>query len=134
MSIFSNAILQQVYEKLTGNANLMVLVTGVFDHVPEDQDYPFVAIGELVETEDNTDDPQQGVRASLTIHSYSREWGRKKINDIQEQINQALHRVALVSAGFNFISIDQEQSQSFTDSDGNTRHGVVEFNIIIEEV
>ena len=135
MSIFTNTILEVVYSNLIGNSELMDLVNdAVFDHVPQTQDYPYVNIGELVETEDNTDDQEQGVQASITIHSYSRKQGRKETGDIQEQINKSLHRADLIASGFNFVTIDHVQSQSFTDADGRTRHGIVEFNIIIKEV
>lgn len=133
MSAFGNAILKQVHSALKANANLIALVRGVFDHVPQSQDYPYVAIGELVETEFNTDDVASAVQASLTVHVYSRKRGRKETHNIQSQIMVALHRATLAQVGFNFISIDHTQSQSFTDSDGITRHGIVEFNIIISE-
>ena len=135
MSGFGDAILQQVYEKLAANSSLMSLVSdAVFDHVPQTEGYPFVAIGELVETEWNTDDSERAVQASITIHSYSRALGRKETHDIQAEIMNSLHRASLASAGVRFVSIDHVQSQSFTDADGKTRHGIVEFNIHITEV
>lgn len=133
MSVFGNPILKQVHSALKGNAALVALVTGIYDHVPQSQAYPYVAIGELVETEFNTDDAKAAVQASLTIHVYSRKRGRKETHNIQAQIMATLHRATLTQAGFNFISVDHTQSQSFTDSDGITRHGVVEFNIMISE-
>ena len=134
MSIFSNTILREVYEKLTADSALVSLVNdAVFDDVPQTQDYPFIAIGELVENEFNNDDPEQMNEASLTIHTFSRENGRKEVNEIQERITQLLHRASISASGFNFISIDHEQSQSFTDADGKTRHGVAEFKILISE-
>ena len=134
MSIFSNTILREVYEKLTADSALMSLVNdAVYDHVLQTQNYPFIAVGELVENEFNNDDPEQMNEASLTIHTYSRKDGRQEVNEIQERITRVLHRAELSASGFNFISIDHEQSQSFTDADGKTRHGVVEFNISITE-
>lgn len=133
MSVFSNEIIREVYEKLNGDTTLGALVSGVFDHVPQTQEYPFVAIGELVETEFNNDDAEQMNIASLTIHTYSRKRGRKETHDIQKQITLLLHRASLVASGFNFVSVDHTQSQSFTDADGLTRHGICEFNIIITE-
>ncbi|MCH8172470.1 MAG: DUF3168 domain-containing protein [Proteobacteria bacterium] len=133
MSAFGNAILKEVYTALVGNPTLLALVQGVFDHVPQDISYPYVAIGELVETEFNDDDAPAGVTASLTVHCYSRKRGRKETHDIQAEIQTALHRATLAASGFNFVSIDHEQSQSFTDADGITRHGIVEFKIIMTE-
>lgn len=135
MSVFTNQILQQVYEKLTANSSLMSLVNdAVFDHVPQEEVFPFVAIGELIETENNTDDPQQGVQASLNVHSFSRDYGRNVTGQIQLEITNALHRATLTSSGSNFLSIDEVQAQSFIDADGITNHGIIEFNIIVTEV
>ena len=134
MSVFSSAVIKQVLAALLANSTLVALVTGIHDHTPQENAYPFVNIGELVETEENTDDAQKAVVASLTIHTYSQEWGRKQTHEIQKEITNTLHRAALAQTGFNFISIDHMQSQSFTDSDGVTRHGVIEFNILISEV
>ena len=133
MPDFANTILKQGDTELVGNPTLLAMVTGVHDHVPQESAYPFVVIGELVETEDNTDDAEEGEQASLTIHSYSRKLGRKETGQIQAEIRSTLHRATLGASSFNFVSIDHTQSQSFTDADGITRHGIVEFNIIITE-
>jgi hypothetical protein len=105
----------------------------VFDHVPQEESFPYVAMGELIDTEFNNDDAEQMSSISITIHSYSREWGRKETHNIQERITAVLHRAALSETGFNFVTIDRTQSSSFVDVDGITRHGIVEFNIIITE-
>ena len=72
-------------------------------------------------------------QVSLTIHVYSRTPGRKETHDIQAAIVNTLHRAELSLSGVGFIFIDHAQSQSFTDADGKTRHGIVEFNILITE-
>lgn len=134
MSVFGNQISSQVYDALMANAALLSLVTGVYDHVPQEEEYPYVVIGELVETPQNTDDVEQMSEASIIIHSYSGEWGRKETHAIQKEIVNSLHRAEMAEPGVEFVNTEHEQSQSFTDSDGITRHGVVEFNIIITEV
>jgi len=133
MSLFSETIVGQVLGTLKASAPLVALVSGVYDHVPQEEVFPYVKIGELVETEQNTDDAEQNAAVSLTIHCYSRHQGRKEVHAIQLEINRALHRAPLAQAGFKFLTIDHVQSQSFTDADGLTRHGVSEFNILITE-
>ncbi|NIQ01590.1 MAG: DUF3168 domain-containing protein [Nitrospinaceae bacterium] len=135
MGVFSNVILQEVFQLLTGNSTLMGMVGNrIYDDVPQTDGYPYVVLGELDETEANTDDAAQMGLASLTIHTYSRQPGRKETNDIQKEIVNTLHRAAVSVSGFNFVSIDHEQTQSFKDADGKTRHGITEFNFIITEV
>lgn len=135
MSLFGNVIIETVYSALIGNSTLMGLVSNsIYDHVPDKEGFPFIAIGELIQTEANTGSPEQQVEASLTLHSYSRYDGRDQTHQIQEEINKTLHRANLVSSGVQFISVDHVQSQSFVDADGITRHGVMEFKILITEI
>ena len=135
MSLFGNVIIETVYSALIGNSTLMGLVNNsIYDHVPDKEGFPFIAIGELIQTEANTGSPEQQVEASLTLHSYSRYDGRDQTHQIQEEINKTLHRANLVSSGVQFISVDHVQSQSFVDADGITRHGVMEFKILITEI
>ena len=135
MSLFGNVIIETVYGALIGNSTLMGLVNNsIYDHVPDKEGFPFIAIGELIQTEANTGSPEQQVEASLTLHSYSRYDGRDQTHQIQEEINKTLHRANLVSSGVQFISVDHVQSQSFVDADGITRHGVMEFKILITEI
>jgi len=135
LSLFGNVIIETVYSALIGNSTLMGLVNNsIYDHVPDKEGFPFIAIGELIQTEANTGSPEQQVEASLTLHSYSRYDGRDQTHQIQEEINKTLHRANLVSSGVQFISVDHVQSQSFVDADGITRHGVMEFKILITEI
>ena len=135
MSVFGDVVIKELFDALVGNPTLLGIGTGVlvFDHVPQETPYPFVAIGELVDTPTDHDDTERMSNMSITIHSYSRQWGRKETHDIQVEITKTLHRANLAVTGFKFVSIDHEQSQSFTDDDGNTRHGIVEFKIIMTE-
>lgn len=134
--IFGDVIIKELYDALKGNPTLLAIGGGldIFDHVPQEEAYPYVVIGELVETQFDNDDVQRMVSVSITVHSYSREWGRKETHAIQFEITKTLHRAILAAAGFDFVSIDHEQSQSFTDADGITRHGIIEFKIIMTEV
>lgn len=132
MSKFANPVIQEVFDTLNSASAVTSLVTGVFDHVPQGTAYPYIEIGELIENEHNTDDTN-GVVASITIHTWSRLQGRKETNSILEAIYNALHRATLTKSGNNFLSIDFVSSRSFTDADGRTRHGVIEFNIIVME-
>jgi len=135
LSLFGNVIIETVFSALIGNSTLMGLVNNsIYDHVPDKEGFPFIAIGELIQTEANTGSPEQQVEASLTLHSYSRYDGRDQTHQIQEEINKTLHRANLVSSGVQFISVDHVQSQSFVDADGITRHGVMEFKILITEI
>lgn len=125
------AVQTAIFQKLSGDAPLALLVEGVFDDVDQDQAFPYVTIGEDNHSEWDTN-TSTGSDCSITIHAWSREPGRKETKQIQAAIYNALHRAALTYTGYRFISIDWENSQSFMDADGLTRHGVSTFRVLIE--
>jgi len=126
------AVQTAVFGALTGRAELIALVD-VYDSVPQDAAFPYVTIGEDNHNEWDTD-TTIGSDCSITIHTWSRARGRKETKQIQAEIYAALHRAELTHTGYKFDSCDWESSQSFTDADGLTRHGVQTFRIILERV
>lgn len=119
-----------VYQKLTANAMLMARVTGVFDDVPQGQPMPYIALGEDVATEDD-DSCTIGASLAMTIHTFSAAKGKKETKEIQGLIKDSLHYAEATTADNYTVGIMQEQSTSFLDSDGETRHGVNRVRILI---
>ena len=91
-----------------------------------------MVIGEAIHNEWNTD-TDNGNEVSVTIHTWSRHRGRKEIKAIQHAIYLALHRQSLPITGYNFISCDFQDSQTFIENDGKTRHGVQTFKVLIDQ-
>lgn len=129
---FEIAVQTVVYQKLTESAALMSLVNGVFDEVPEYTDAPYITIGESTHNQDDTD-TSLGDNATITINTWSEGRGKKETKTIQGAIYDAMHRVSASYAGYDIIAIDWENSQSFMDQDGLTRHGVQTFRILIDK-
>lgn len=117
-----------IYETLTADPILMAQVTGVYDHVDQGKEYPYVVIGEDAAAEFDTD-TEQGDESLLTIHTWSRERGRLQTKEIQDAIYEALHRKHLTMNNAIFHSIFWEFSDSFIDPDNETRHGVMRFRV-----
>lgn len=113
------------------------LVDGVYDHVPQESDagddskFPYITIGEARANEFDTDD-KLGFDATVVIHVWSRQRGRKQVKLIQDQVYEVLHRANLTIIGYHFLSMDQEFAESFVDNDGLTRHGVQQFRVLFE--
>lgn len=128
-----------VYVALTGNAALMDLVTGVHDAVSQPADsgsqlaFPYVVVGDDTHIPFDTD-TSVGADTTITIHVWSRHEGRKEVKEIQGAIYDVLHRQSIPITGFHLVGIDWLGSESFTDSDGLTRHGVQTFRITVEEI
>jgi hypothetical protein len=132
------AIQGAVYTALTGSAALMALVRGVYDAQPrpltgsDALQFPFVTIGEDTHTDWSTD-TERGDSATITVHTWTRYTGRKQEKEIQAAIFAALDRQALSVTGHALVSVDWIGSDSLTDADGETRHGVQTFRIIVEQ-
>ena len=120
---FEIAVQSVVYSILSADTAVGDLVTGVFDAVPQGQDYPYISIGESTHNAWDTYNTL-GDDASVTIHTWSRSRGRKETKEIQGAIYDALQRADGSYSGYDIISIDWQVSQSFLDADGLTRHGV----------
>ena len=136
---FETAIQSAIFGALDADVTLSGLVTGVYDDVPQPSDagsssaFPYVTIGEAVHTEWDTD-TTLGDDCTITVHAWSRYEGRKEIKDIQGAIYYVLHRSNLSVSGYTTVGVDWQQSESFVDSDGETRHGVQTFRVILDEV
>ena len=107
------------------------LDTPVYDHVPQGSAYPYINIGEDTALQWDTDD-STGSESTLTIHTWSRQYGRRETKQIMRQIYNALHRAELDIAGGLFVTCEWEFAESFVDPDGVTRHGVMRFRILSE--
>lgn len=125
------AIQAAVYSILSNDAALSAMIEGVYDDVDENQAFPYVTIGESTHNEWDTGDTL-GDDATITIHTWSRGRGKKQTKEIQGAIYNALHRVETSQTGYDFVTIQWQDSTSLIDADGKTRHGVQNFRILIE--
>lgn len=136
---FEIATQSAIYNQLKNAAALTSLIAGLYDDVPQVDNsgdpsaFPYVVVGEDIHVNIDTDLELMN-QVSITVHSWSRVSGRKEIKFIQGAIKNALHRADLSHAGYKFITITEDTSQSFLDVDGHTRHGVQTFNLMIEKV
>jgi hypothetical protein len=127
-----------VFAALTGDADVASAVTGVFDHVPQpvdagdDSQFPYITIGQGTVREFDTDDVL-GFDATVEVHVWSRQRGRREVKEIQGLVYDVLHRGDLTIDGYHFVSCDHEFSDSFLDPDGLTRHGVQQFRVLYED-
>lgn len=135
---FETSLHEAVFGKLSGDAGVTALVTGVYDNVPQSDDsgagtaFPYLTVGEAAHAAWDTDD-SLGSDATVTIHSWSRDRGQKEIREIQGAVYAALQRATLSLTGFALVHIDWLGSEWFMDADGLTRHGVQTFRVLIDQ-
>ncbi|MGB0568416.1 MAG: DUF3168 domain-containing protein, partial [Alteromonas macleodii] len=126
---FQHATQKAIYNRLTLSSDLMSMVKGVFDFVEEDQQFPYVTIGEASHNEFDTYS-ELGSEVVVTIHTWSREQGNEETHKIQGQIYNALNRAELGTVDdYYFIGIHFETSDILPDNDGLTFQGVQTFRI-----
>jgi hypothetical protein len=125
-----------IYETLANDTQLQPLITGVFDSaaVPQNQEFPYVTInpGQLVDRSSHT---HRGFETQIQIDVWdqSENWGRKRVQLIQKEIDRLLHDVTICIEGWNIISLRQIQVEAFVDIDNVTMHGVQRFKLMIGE-
>lgn len=123
-----------VYGKLTGDATLAGMISGVYDYVPEDVDYPFVVIGEALETPDNWHGGF-GRETVITLHVWSRYQGYAQALRIGAQVTALLDHQPLTITGLAWIATRFEFSQTLTDPEppGDIRHLVLRYRVVTEQ-
>jgi hypothetical protein len=117
-----------VYTKLTGDAELTALVSGVFDEVPEGTEYPYVVLGDIMETPSEASE-QTGTNTTATIHVWSKQRGNKQTADLLRHVDRVLHREPLTVDGFTNVSVTNTFLHILRDPDPAIRHGVARFRI-----
>ena len=132
MSGFESTIQRLFLESLKGDVSVYESVDGrIYDDVPQDTEYPYIVIGEDISTDESTDD---GIRriSSLVVHIWSRYRGKKEVKEIQGLIELVLNRAELTDPEYDIVGIHLEQTDSFLDQDGLTRHGSMSFRSIMK--
>lgn len=127
-------IQQAIYAALTGDATLMGKITGVFDFVPDNQNYPFIQIGEI-DFKDWDSHTFVGFEGEITINLWHRPQsrGRAPLYDIMADINNILDRNYFTIPGFSVIVMKYEFSNIIVDPDMVTYHGITRYKIIMGE-
>lgn len=130
MSADSSWPLQEaVHAALTGDAPLMAMVTGVFDHVPAETAFPYITMGENTARHWGAAG-LDGVEATLTLHAWSRARGRRQVKEIIAAIHRILHDANLAVTGHALVNLRFEYTETVLESDGITYHGLARFRAV----
>lgn len=121
-----------IYAALTGDATLMAKIRGVYDSVPQAQEFPFVVIGEA-DFDPFDSHSQNGFEGILTIHTWARGRGRAQVLDIQDDLYRILHKNYFNLTGYRVIVNRFQFQQTLVDPDSVTYHGITRFRIMMGE-
>ncbi|MDQ1003966.1 hypothetical protein QFZ28_004366 [Neobacillus niacini] len=121
-----------LYNRLSNDSNLLSKVTGVYDAVPKNQSYPYIALGEDTASDWSTK-TTIGEEITHTLHIWSRYDGKKEAKEIMNLILESLSQPLSIEGGF-FIDFSKvELMEVFDDPDGITRHGVMRLRFRISQ-
>ncbi|MEU6295007.1 DUF3168 domain-containing protein [Streptomyces erythrochromogenes] len=125
---------QAVYARLTADAELMALITGVYDYVPEGVVFDYVTIGEATEIPDNRHGGF-GRQTTLALHVWTRYRGHSRGQRIAARITALLDHQPLTITGLRHVSTRFEFSQTLTDPEppGDIRHIVMRLRVTTEQ-
>ncbi|MCX4686763.1 DUF3168 domain-containing protein [Kitasatospora purpeofusca] len=120
-----------VHAVLTGDDELAELITGVHDYVPEGTAYPYVVIGEALETPDNAHG-RFGRQTVLTLHVWSQYRGYGEALAIGARVMTLLDHQPLTITGLDHIATRYELAQTLTDPEppGDIRHLIQRYRIL----
>ncbi len=129
-----NDVQKGIFDVLTADSTLTGLVTGIFDHVPKGQAFPYVNIGDTTETIFNTFG-KQGRDVTETIHVYSEHEGYKEVNSILSRVVELLDytSIALTENDLVYIRYDNGLTSLFEIDNGRTRVASGRFRVIVQE-
>jgi hypothetical protein len=118
---------------LKADAELMALIQGVFDWVAEKQPYPYVVLGESVETPDNSHD-SHGSQTVITLHVWSQYRGYHQARVIASRLRALLEHRPLTIAGHRHVATYFVSQQTLTDPEppGDIRHVPISFRVLTE--
>jgi hypothetical protein len=122
-----------MYGVATADGTLMGLVSGVFDEVPGGTNKPYVAIGEALETPDNSHD-RFGRESVVTWHVWSDHQGFAEALGIANRLIEIFDHKTLTVANHTTVSVRFEFLQTLRDPDPEIRHVPVRFRVVTEQV
>lgn len=108
------------------------VLTGVYDGPPEDAEFPYVDLGESIETPRNTL-TEAGAETVMTLHVWTRSRGFREGLAIVDRLRALLDHQPLEVAGHAVVSVRHEMTQTLRDRDPEIRHLPVRFRITTEQ-
>jgi len=106
----------------------------VYDENPEDAPFPYIVMGEIM-ARDWSDKSADGTEVYSTIHIWSQYHGRKEAGEMADALVYAFSLGPLnLSPNFRAALDRMDSYNLMVDIDGVTRHGILKFKYLIEEL
>ena len=133
---------ESIITLLTGYAPLTTLLavdsidnvsSAIFDHVDQNNPFPYISVGEPNGVEHDADDIT-GWTGTVDVRIWSRFRGFEECNQISRQVDAVMHRAEPSVTDARIVTLHRESVQSLLDPDGLTRSVIVSYRVILEEL
>jgi hypothetical protein len=125
-----NEVQRAVFGVLSNDAVLADMGVGVYDDVPANETFPYIAIGEKTETGIPNTHSSFGRDVTLTVHVWSDQPAAEQTAAIASQAIGLLERQPLALAdGWTWEATFFEMNENLRDPGGRHRHGVLRFRV-----
>ncbi len=129
MSLFNDYIVA-VYTALNGVTGLTGIIS---EKLSNEGAWPKIWL-EDGGADDWSNKDDDGLEAVINLHIGSRYDGTKEIRTLMKKCHDTLHNANLVLTSSQSVLCQFTRYDMVIDSDGQTRHGVMKFKLIISEV
>ena len=128
------ALQEAIYAHLTSDTALMNELTGVFDHVPQGVEYPYLHFGEA-----QTQREQLSMMAvetiSLRFVLFSRESSRAELSGILERVFELLHNhVNLNVIGYHLARLQLNEPEVQRGKDGLSYQADITLSAVLTKI
>lgn len=132
--IHPSADLQKaIYTALAASSGLVSALGGVkiYDHNPQEAAFPYLVIGRASNLDWSTAS-EDGSEHLVIIHVWSARSDRGEVYQLQQEIQQSLHDVALLAVDHNVVNLRHEFSEVRNDQAADKLHGIMRFRAVTE--
>lgn len=117
---------QAIYDRLSGDAGLMADISGIYDPAPDEQNLPYITIGEGSLRDWSAKD-FTGQEHLLDIHIWSGMTGGGQVRSLSDKVVTLLTAIDMAVSGHQLVAMEFIFFENFFDGDGQIRHGILRF-------
>lgn len=121
-----------IYSRLVANITLMGMIEGIYDHVPDGSNFPYVVLQEIYAV-DSSNLVDKITQIRMIVGVYTRERGSKTALLIMAEIKELLHHADIDVEAYDMLSFCLEASELHQMKDGLTYVGKMEFKGYVQE-
>lgn len=125
------ALQEAVYYALSNDSGVSSAVTAVYDHVPQEAEFPYLFIARI-ESRDWSTKTTRGAECELTIEAASREGGQRQAANIMQLAHEVLHDGSFAVSGYSLVLTRMLDGAVEQQSDGWTYVARMRMRVLLQ--